>query len=281
MHRFGRSGQLKKDRWGGSFILIAGLALGAAYLAGNYLNEYLVGDKPAATESPGKNDIGLGTGSGFMPVAVEPQAFNLYAVQVGAFRSPTGASDTALKLNTKGEVGFANINTNGMSYAYAGGLFTDKQAATEYLEGLKEAKVVDAGFVATLKVPYGPDAIAAMAGTEKSKVSQGYDDLNSYLHEVALWIEARVEGKDDGVTDLVSLGKSLGTLAKDLESANLTDEKLKAFINVAKAAGMHADSLKAAANTQDTSQEYMNALNGYVSLLAQYNGLQSNTTAAN
>lgn len=281
MHRFGRSGQLKKDRWGGSFILIAGLALAAAYFTGDYLQKNLWGDKTAAT-TPSGNDQTAGLGENLNPiVAVEPEAFNLYAVQVGAFKSPTGANNMAQLLNSKGKVGFANINTNGISYAYAGGVFTEKEAANKYLADLKAAKVVTDGFIATLKVPYGPDAITAMAGeTNKNSVQTGYSSMNTYLHEVALWIENRANGQDDPVADLVSLGKSLGNLATEMEKTALTDEKMKAFVAVAREAGQHAELLKSASSTQETSAEYMKALNGYVSLLAHYNNLQANTTAS-
>lgn len=281
MHRFGRSGQLKKDRWGGSFILVTVIALGAAYLAGDYLSKGW-GNKPAATEQAGSNsEIGFGEELNPTTVAVQPETFNLYTVQVGAFRSPTSAQDVAQKINSQGRVGFANINTSGISYAYAGGVFTDKQAATDYLKDLKEAKVVTDGFVATLKVPYGPDAITAMAGeSNKANIQNGYSGMNTYLHQVAVWIENRADGTNDPVTDMVSLGKSLGNLAKDLEKTDLTDAKLKAFVDVAREAGLHAEMLQGAANSMDTSPEYMKALNGYVSLLAHYNNLQANTTAS-
>lgn len=281
MHRFGRSGQLKKDRWGGSFILIALIALGAAYLTGDYLQKTLWGEKTATT-APKGGDQTAGFGEDLNPVVkVQPEAFNLYAVQVGAFKSPTSAQNLAQQINTSGHVGFANINTNGISYAYAGGVFTDKQAANKYLTDLKTAKVVSDGFIATLKVPYGLEAITAMAGdSNKSSVKDGYSSMNTYLHEVAVWIENRANGSSPPVTDMVSLGKGLGTLASELEKTALTDEKMKAFVAVAREAGQHADLLKSAASTMDTSAEYMKALNGYVSLLAHYNGLQDNATAA-
>lgn len=280
MHRFGRSGQLKKDRWGGSFILVAGLALGAAYFAGTYLSDRLV-DKPAAT-SPAGGDTGIGFGENLNPaVAVQPEAFNLYTIQVGAFKSPTSAQNEAQRINSQGRVGFANINNSGISYTYAGGVFSDKKAADDYLKDLKAAKVVTDGFVATLKVPYGLEAITAMAGeSNKTNVKTGYSAMNTYLHEVALWIENRANGHDDGVAEMVNMGKSLGNLAKELEKSQLTDEKMKAFVAVAREAGQHAETLQAAASTMDTSNEYMKALNGYVSLLAHYNNLQANATAS-
>lgn len=282
MHRFGRSGQLKKDRWGGSFILIAGLALAAAYLTGDYLQKNLwAGNKTAATAPKGSDQTAGMTDNLNPVVAVQPEAFNLYAVQVGAFKSPTGAQTKAQEINAQGHVGFANINTNGTSYAYAGGVFTDKQAANKYLADLKTAKVVTDGFIATLKVPYGPDAITAMAGeTNKNSVQSGYSTMNTYLHEVALWIENRADGQDNPVADMVSLGKSLGNLATEMEKS-ATDEKMKQFVAVAREASLHAEMLQGAASTMDTSAEYMKALNGYVSLLAHYNSLQSNTTASN
>jgi hypothetical protein len=280
VHRFGRSGQLKKDRWGGSFILIAGLALAAAYFTGDYLNKYLWSDKTSKVEQG--SDLGADLGGSFTPVAnVEPKEFTLYTVQVGAFKSPTSAQNQAQKLNEKGYVGFANISTSGMSFAYAGGVFTEKQAAQDYLKGLQEAKVVDAGFVATMKVPYGPEAITAMAGESKSKVESGYSSLNTYLHEVAIWIEEKTAGKNVDATDTVTLGKSLTGIADQIEKANLTDAKMKQLVSVAREAGKHAVTLEGAAKADKKSAEYMKALNEYVSLLAKYNSLQANTTAAN
>lgn len=280
MHRFGRSGQLKKDRWGGSFILVAVLALGGAYLAGDYLANNWNGNKPAAASQGDSNELGFGEDLN-PTVAVQPEAFNLYTVQVGAFRSPTSAQNLAQKINSEGHVGFANINTSGISYAYAGGVFTDKQAATDYLNELKTAKVVTEGFVATLKVPYGPDAITAMAGeANKSNIQNGYSSMNTYLHQVALWIENRAMGQNDDVAGMVTLGKNLGKLAADLEKTELTDEKMKTFVSVAREAGLHAEMLQGAASAMDSSPEYKKALDGFVSLLAHYNGLQANATAS-
>jgi hypothetical protein len=282
VHRFGRSGQLKKDRWGGSFILIAGIALAAAYFAGDYLNKTLWKGQPAATDNQAGDQSGMGLGEGTTPaVSVQPAAFNLYTVQVGAFKSPSGAQVRAQEINGKGHPGFANINTSGTSYAYAGAVFTDKEKAKAYLDELKAAKIITDGFVATLKVPYGPEAITAMAGENKSSVESGYSSLNTYLHEVAMWTENRANGTNDPVADMVSLGRGLASLATTMEKANLTDEKMTQFVALAKEAGQHAELLQSAANTMDTSAEYMKALNGYVSLLAHYNNLQASTTASN
>lgn len=282
MHRFGRSGQLKKDRWGGSFLVIAALAVGAAYLGGTYLNKYYFADKTTANQG-----TGTGTTDGQMvdgqPVAstVEPKAFDLYVVQVGAFNSPTGAQNTATDMQSKGQVGFARINPTGMSYAYVGGVFTAKKDAEKLLADLKEKKVVTVGLVSTVKVPYGPDVITAMAGDNKTSVKTGYTSLNTYLHEVALWIENRANSLDSPVDDMVNLGKSLGQLATQMEKAPGMDEKMKHFVAVAKEASQHSLTLDSAAKGQTGSAEYMKALSGYMSLLNNYASLQPSTTASN
>lgn len=283
MHRFGRSGQLKKDRWGGSFLVIAALAVGAAYLGGTYLNKYYFNSNSTVTQGTKTDQTAGHTGEGGLTITpVSASEFKLYVVQAGAFRSPTSAQQLATKLQSQGELGYASINTNGYSYTYVG-LFSDKAEAQRLLDDLNAKHVLkDGGLVSTLTVPFGRDVITAMAGDNKTTVEKGYTAMNTYLQEVALWLEEQAVGGNDAnaVTDVVKMGKELGTMATEMEKTAGTDEKLKQFVAVAKAAGENAKLLESAATAKTDSKEFSHLMNDYMSLLAKYTSLQAKTTAS-
>jgi hypothetical protein len=279
VHRFGRSGQQKlKDRWGGSFILVAVLALVGSYYLGNYLNNNLWGKSTTGSGlpvDPDGNGSDLGDlGSGNL-MAADPKSFNLYVVQVGAFQSPKGAQNLAETLQQKGQVSFASINMNGLSYTYVGGVYSEKKVADKLVDDLKQAKVIDVGLVRPFNVSYAAQAVTAMAGQNGAQLQTTLATLNSYLQEAAAWFEARANNQNPDVTHLTGLGNELANLATQLEKAAGTDENMKRFAAAAKAAGENATQIKAAAAAQTHSPQFQASLGSYMNLIAQYGSIQS------
>lgn len=272
MHRFGRSAQQKmKDRWGGSFILATVLALGSAWILGNWAANFLSAD-PATTETT-KPPTTAQNGTKNNTAAVGADEFNLYYVQVGSFRSESMAKRAASEYGTKGYATMvAPRNKDGFYQVYAG-LFTDKAGAEDIAASLK-AEGVNV-WTRSEMVHYNPEAIPTAAmGTMKVEVGQGLDMLNVYLHEAARWMEGRALNMPADTAKVSALGKQLGDLAAKM-GAGQTDPKMTQLVSMATKASNHAKLLKDASTATTSSDVFQVAMTDYLSLLNEYQAFHS------
>lgn len=271
MHRFGRSAQQKlKDRWGGSFILATILALVGAWFAGSWLNDSLKGETAGTdTNPPGVvSDPINNMGGGNNTVTQAPSDFNLYLVQVGAFRSEASAHKLANDLIAQGYNAAVAPRKDGLVKVYAG-LHTMPEAAQEtrdraIADGMTQAWTV------TIPVTNTADTVPVMAGLGKNAdLKKGLEAMNAYLYEAALWMENQI-GTTGGIA---ANGEYLRKLAMELKKAAGTNPLVEPYANLAGAAGTNAADIQTAAQTAPGSVEYHKAANGYMALLEQYRSL--------
>lgn len=274
MQRFGRSAQQKmKDRWGGSFILATVLALLGAWFAGQWLNDSLRGDTvkdPAAPEVGGKTAEGNLLGGATL--AVIPQNFDLFMVQVGAFRSESGAHKLAAELNTMNYSAMvAPKTTAGLFKVYAG-LFTREDSANAVKSELLTDGLVTEAWTVRVSVHHNPDVVPVMAQTVKSAdFKAGLEAMNVYLHEAAVWVENQTASVDT----LSAKGQALAKLAADLSVASKDAPSVRNFATLAAAASHNAAAIQEAAKTASGSTQQQAAMTEYLTVLEQYRTLQT------
>lgn len=270
MHRFGRSAQQKlKDRWGGSFILATILALVGAWFAGSWLNDSLRGDTANLnTKPPGVASDPVNTGGGNNSVTQAPSDFNLYLVQVGAFRSDASALKLANDLIAQGYNAAVAPRKDGLVKVFAG-LHTSPEAAQETRDRAISDGMAQAWTV-TIPVTNTADTVPVMAGLSKNAdLKKGLEAMNAYLYDAALWMENQI-GTTGGIA---ANGDYLSKLATELKKAAGTNPLVEPYANLASAAGTNAADIKTAAQTAPGSVEYHKAANGYMALLEQYRSL--------
>jgi len=282
MHRFGRSAQQKmKDRWGGSFILATILALVGAWFAGNWLNDTLKGE---TTQAPGTTTGVLQTPTDKTITGVPTPAtagdFKLYFVQVGAFRSETSARSLVQTLSDKGFIAMVAPRNAAGLYKVYGGLYTSSMAASE----AKVKLMADGGVTNAMMVPVSITSntatIPVTAGTAKGPdLRKGLEAMNTYLYEVAAWVETHVADNTPDTTVITAKGKELGTLATELTKAAAKDVTLKPFADIATRASTNANEILTAAKSGPGSVDFQTAMNGYLTLLDQYSALHQAASA--
>jgi len=280
MQRFGRSAQQKmKDRWGGSFILATVLALLGAWFAGQWLNDSLRGETvkndpvaPGIVGKPTTNPIGGGT------FAATPQNFNLFMVQVGAFRSESGARKLAAELNTMDfSAMVAPKNSAGLWKVYAG-LFTREDSANAVKSELLMDGLVTEAWTIRVSVNHNPDVVPVMAQTVKSAdFKAGLEAMNVYLHEAAVWVENRTAS----VEALSVKGQALARLAADLSLASKDSPSVQNFATLAAAASHNAAAIQLASKAAPGSAQQQAAMTEYLAVLEQYRTLQTQLASGN
>lgn len=267
MQRFGRAAQHKmKDRWGGGFILATILALLAAWAGGIQLSNYLSGTNTASVPTPPsvtQNTDGIG---GVM--TVEPHQFDLYFMQVGAFRSQAGAERMA---RTLGEEALPSMvaprNEQGLYRVFAG-VYTSPEVAEEAKEDLL-ATGVEGVYPVTIHVDHNPGAVPASTGSNADvDMKKGLALLNTYLWEVAYWLENRAVDMPTDTSGIAGLGQQLGDYVTTMGTE--TDSTVKQFVDMAAAANANATEIKAATTATSSSDQFQVAMTGYLTVLDQY-----------
>lgn len=271
MHRFGRSAQQRmKDRWGGGFILATILALLAAWFAGDGLAKLINGRGSTGLDGGLTADTQkLSEG-----VMAEPQAFELYFVQAGAFRSESLAKEFSHKLS---EQQFAAMvgprNERGLFPVYAG-VYTSAHAADDVKQKLVTGGI-EGPFRATIAVDYNPGAVPVSTTSGQAvDMKKGLGTLNSYLHEASVWMEGRAGNTQADASRIAALGKSLGEMATSV-NVDSQDAKLKQFAEMASAAAKNAAAIEAAAMAPVGSDAYQKAATEYLGLLDAYRTFQA------
>lgn len=265
MHRFGRPAQQKiKDRWGGGFILATILALLAAWLAGDMIGKWINGrNSTADSGNNGNPNIGA-------PTLAEPGEFQLRFVQVGAFRSKSNYMTAVRDMNTAELAPVVGATKNNLTPVYVGP-FMDKASAQAAMAKVQSIKGYEKAQLREINVAYNPDAVPAVAaGGKQSDLKKSMDLLNTYLQEVAVWLESA--GAMDTAT-LSDSGKALSDLAAVLSGTQ--DAKVKAMATMAAAAGANATMIEGLANAEPTSAEYQTAVSQYMGLVDQYMAFQA------
>jgi hypothetical protein len=271
MHRFGRSAQQKMaDRWGGGFIVATLLALLAVWLAyDGFKNMTGLGGTPTGNGKPGITD---GTQGGTTGVSLEPQEFKLYFVQVGAFRSTTKAVREMTDLGYTPVV--APRSSTGTIPVYIGP-YSDAQAADAAIAKLAEGGKPDYATArrVELNVAYNPEAVPTIAGEGSADLKAGLDQLNTYLHEVAVWLQSRSENPSADAGAVAHHAQSLADQAQKLNAHQNT--AAKELANLLSTASTHAAAVEAVSMQPPTSAEYQAAMTEYLSLVKSYNSLQA------
>ena len=265
MHRFGRPAQQRiKDRWGGGFILATILALLAAWLAGDMIGKWINGRNSTADLGNDGNPI-PGTAT-----LAEPGEFQLRFVQVGAFRSKSNYMSAVRDMNAAELAPVVGATKNNLTPVYVGP-FMDKAAADAALAKVRSIKGYEKAQLRDINVAYNPDAVPAVAtGEKQSDLKKSMDLLNTYLQEVAVWLESA------GAMDTAMLsdsGKALGDLAASLSESR--DAKVKVMATMAATASANATTIEGLANAEPTSAEYQTAVSQYMDLVDQYMAFQA------
>jgi hypothetical protein len=269
MQRFGRSAQQRlKDRWGGGFILATILALLAAWWAGGKLGDMINGKSATGTKGP---DLVDSKNPGGSDMAAEPQEFKLYFVQVGAFRSAANARAQVKSMADKEMAALIGPQTGDLHPVWVGP-FLDQAGADE-----AKANLTGEGMNVTARpvtVAYNADAVpVAATGAKESELRAGMDTLNVYLHEVAMWLDARSVNPAADPGTVATHGKALGDLAAQLK--NEKETRVQALATMADAAGKNAVEIQAVAANDNTDAGFQAAMAGYFNLLTQYNNYQA------
>lgn len=269
MHRFGRSAkQRMTDRWGGGgYILATILALVGAWYLGGYLST--LGETPVTDVAPpGSNLVAQPPASG-LEAAAEPHDFQLWFVQVGAFRSEAGARSLAANLaGSNYAVMVAPRNQSGLIRVLAGP-FTSVEAVEQAKQDL--ARQLGETYAVEMSVVHNPEAVPAVASGGED-VRKGLDVLNAYLYDVAVWLE-NGSFSLTGANTIAGLGQKIGEYAQALKGEE--DAKIQEFVRMAEAASANARAFENAA-LDPSSKEYQAALDGYVALLEQYRSFYDN-----
>lgn len=278
MHRFGRSAQQKlKDRWGGSFILATILALVGAWFAGSWLNDTLKTGESAdgTTTPPGVVQNGTKPNTTSPGVVSTPESFNLYMVQVGAFRSEASAQRLARQLTEKEFTAVvAPRNSAGLYKVYAG-VHTTSMAAQETRSRVLADGLVKEAWTVTVGVNSGNDSIPVMANTSKAAdLKKGLDAMKTFLFETAMWMDN--QGGD--LTVISTSGQSLTKLAADLSKMVTENPSVAPLANLAKMAGENAVEIQAASKAAPGSVEFQKAMTGYMAVLDNYRSIQTLAT---
>ncbi|MDF2627256.1 MAG: hypothetical protein K0R39_1087 [Symbiobacteriaceae bacterium] len=265
MHRFGRPAQQRiKDRWGGGFILATILALLAAWLAGDMIGK-LINDRNSTAENGNSGNPTTGT-----MTYTEPGEFQLRFVQVGAFRSKSSWMTAVREMNAAELAPVVGATKNNLTPVYVGP-FMDKASAEAAMAKVKSIKGYDKALIREINVGYNPDAVPAVAtGEKQSDLKKSMDLLNTYLQEVAVWLESA------GAMDTAMLsesGKALNDLAATLSTSQ--DAKVKEMATMAATASANATTIEGIADAEPTSNEYQAAVSQYMSLVDQYMAFQA------
>ncbi|HWH69390.1 MAG TPA: hypothetical protein VNT26_08380, partial [Candidatus Sulfotelmatobacter sp.] len=124
--------------------------------------------------------------------------------------------------------------------------------------------------VREMAVKYNPEAVpAAATGMQQSDMKKGMDLLNTYLQEVATWLEN--PGADTAA--FAESGKSLKELAATLSESK--DARVKELAGMASTAGANATSLEGLANASPADGDYQAAMAQYMSLVDRYMAYQA------
>lgn len=265
MHRFGRPAQ-QKDRWGGGFVLATILALLAAWIAGDYIGKLVNGKNTAST---GNN---TGNPKAGMTATAEPGDFQLRFVKVGVFRSKANINNVVRDMEKAGLTPVVGATpANNMTPVYVGPFMDNDLAETAKAKVQALKKDYETATVMAKSVKYNPEAVpAATAGGQKSDLRKGMDLLNTYLQEVALWME------DPANTDTAALaeyGKDLKDVAGVLSDSK--DATAKKITDMASTASANAAAIEALAGTSAADPEYQAAMAQYMTLLDQYIAFQA------
>lgn len=270
MQRFGRSAQQRlKDRWGGGFILATILALLAAWYVGDSLGTWINGNNNAAVNpmdgSNGTNTISTGE------MTMEPQEFKMHFVQVGAFLSSKNAREMVEKMSADGyQAVIAPKNNAGFQAVWVGPFMDSAQAENA------RTKLTEAGMKPVLKpvmVGYNTDAVPVATteagGTDYRMVM---DNLNMYMHDVAVWMDLRAQGMAADTTSITAHGRELSDVAAKL--AGEKDAHIVALATLASDAAANAAAIESAATAEPNEQMYQEAMTQYLGLVDQYNAFQ-------
>ncbi|MGE5676079.1 MAG: SPOR domain-containing protein [Mycobacterium leprae] len=270
MQRFGRSAQLKKDGWGGSFILVAILVLAGAYYIGNWFSGNINGNKTASDSPIGIADGGAG-GSAAM---AEPHSFQLYFVQAGAFRSESSARKLASTLTEQNYPAMVTGKDQaGYNHVYAG-VYTSAETATNVRTKLVADGLTEGAFTYTVPVNFTEETVAATSAANKGDDSRSaLQALNQYLYEGAVWLESRATNGTATPTEITTLGQKLGGLAAKMSGS--TDQKASKLAKMVGDASVNAKDMETAASAGLSGSEFQKATSGYLSLLKAYRDLQA------
>ena len=266
MHqRFGRPAQQKiKDRWGGGFILATILALLAAWFAGDSIGKWINGRNAAETGTPG------GTPKIGAAVTAEPGDFQLHFIQVGAFRSKANYMNAVNDMHTAGMTPVVGATKNNVTPVYVGPFISKEEAETAQAKVQALKKDYEKAVIRDLAVKYNPEAVpAAATGMKQSDIKKGMDLLNTYIQEVAMWLEN--PGADTAA--LAESGKGLSDLAAAFSDSK--DARVKELANMASVASANATALDGLGNASPVDGEYQAAMAQYMALVDHYMAFQA------
>jgi hypothetical protein len=273
MHRsFGRSAQQKvKDRWGGGFILATILALLAAWYIGKGIGDWANG-RTASTDNGNTNTAGGGTVS----ATAEPKDFQLHFVRVGIFASPANSAKAIKAMSDAGLSPVLGAHTTESKIPVYVGPFDTAEATNAALAKVQTlANDYKGAYAVTMNVNYNPAVVsaAAVSGGKDTDMKKGLDTLNSYIQEVAMWIENRSAAATVDTTSLVAHGRSLGDLAAKLSDSK--DASVKKFADMATLASKNAAAVEGLTSANATDAGYQSAMADYITLVNQYTAYQT------
>ncbi|HLN61277.1 MAG TPA: SPOR domain-containing protein [Symbiobacteriaceae bacterium] len=272
MQRFGRSAQQRlKDRWGGGFILATILALCAAYFLGDSLGKWI--NNKSVTTDGSTAQVGSTAKTGNQAnMAMEPQEFKMHFVQVGAFLSGKNARDMVDKLSAQGYAAvIAPKNNSGFQAVWVGPYMDSKMAEDA------KAKLAEGGMKPVMMpkaVGYNTAAVpAAATGNGSNDARMVIDGLNTYIHEVAMWLDNRSQNMASDTSMIVTQGRELADMASKL--AGDKDTHMQALAAMATKASTNAAAIENLTDAQGTEQPFQAAMTDYLSLVDQYNAFQT------
>jgi hypothetical protein len=276
MHRFGRMGRNKlNDQWGVGFILATCLAVLAAWYVGTNLGKWF-GDKTAVDGGMSGSDTAGNSAQTPDMAVTSPGSFEMKFVQVGAFRSEAQARKLARSL--LGQSVIAMVKPKGADglYRVLVGPYSSDQSVAEAKDRLAAvggSLGITGSFVYRIAVNHNPEAIPVSAGgNHGAEVKKGVDMLNTYLHEVALWLESRAADPGASPAKVQAMAQDLANLAATLK--NNQDPKVQQFADLAARAGNTGAAIESAVSGT-AGDEVLTAMSEYFQLVDQYQQFQA------
>lgn len=268
MHRFYRD--RKQDKPGAGFLVAAAVTLVAALLVGRSLLSSS-GKEDLANVAGGTTPAGASASTGLSDSlkAVEPKAFTVHLLQVGAYATQEQAQK-AVSLLADHEVSAA-MAQEGELYKVFAGAYLDANAAetvkTALMPKLEELKM--GVYNRPVSLTDTPSVMPTTAGSAMVQpMQQGAQEMNMYLQQAAAWLEGYASGETAGADVLSETAGRLGTQAKSMAQYE-QDSAVGQYLAMVRDAGANSQAITKLSQSRAAS-DYQAALGGYVTLLQEY-----------
>lgn len=274
MHRFGRSDQKWRDRWGGGFLVATILAMAAAWMVGSRLaanfNEEAAGQPSAAAGDTilGADSAGLGTDTFSGTLASHPMPFSVYFLQAGAFKNPEGAQRHADALREQGYP--VRISSEGAFHKVFIGAYMSRDMAARTRDQVLAQHGEEFELFPVRVDVQGEPAVAASTAEAQGIYDQGVAALNGYLQAASAWWDSYAAGAPGPTGELAAYAGQVAQAAEQLRSQG-ADAATSQFILLADRVTANSAQLSNLALTPNVGgEQYRIAMDSYMALLDDY-----------